>query len=100
MNEILLFCRKHKIFCSLFFIFIFLVGFLGFYLKDVTAEESFTCPTVDVVKESEKVTETEFMVDIKGAVVSPGVYKVTNKMIVNMLLPWRVDYLKVLIQVI
>ena len=83
MNEILLFCRKHKIFCSLFFIFIFLVGFLGFYLKDVTAEESFTCPTVDVVKESEKVTETEFMVDIKGAVVSPGVYKVTNKMIVN-----------------
>lgn len=85
MNEILLFCREHKFFCTLVFIIIFLAGLFGFYLKDVTAEESFTCPTTDVVKEKvpEQEIETNFMVDIKGAVVSPGVYKVTDKMIVN-----------------
>ena len=81
MDETLLFCKNHKLFCTLFFVFLFLAGFFVFYLNEGDASESFTCPSETSTKlEAE---EKEFMVDIKGAVVSPGVYKVEKSMIVN-----------------
>ena len=82
MSETILFCKNHKFFCVLFFVFIFLAGFFGFYLNESQAEESFTCPNETLVS-TPALEKKEFMVDVKGAVVTPGVYKVTEGQIVN-----------------
>ncbi len=81
MDEIFDFVKSHKVFCGMLVFFVFVGAVFVFYLQEVTAEEAFTCPTSEITKTEVQVEE--YAVDIKGAVVNPGVYRVKKGAIVD-----------------
>ncbi len=84
MEQVLEFLKEKKIFCVLAFFILLSVLFGGLYVSSVTAEESFTCPKIDSIYEEIEAKENQMLiVDIKGAIKNPGVYRVKNGTIVN-----------------
>ena len=81
MEQVLEWIKNQKVLCAFVFLGILCASFLTLYVVEATAEEAYVCP-----KPEETITETtedEIIVDIKGAVVNPGVYHVNEGMIVN-----------------
>lgn len=85
MEGILEFIKEKKTLCGLLLLGIFSVTFFTLYVVEVTAEEVFTCPklALDEEKNEEENEEEEVVVDIKGAVANPGVYRVQKKAIIQ-----------------
>ncbi len=84
MEQILTFLSQKKILWVLTF-FIFLSCVFGtLYVTEVTAEESFSCPKLQTIEEEEEAKEEGlFVIDIKGAVLNPGVYRIESDKVVN-----------------
>ena len=76
--------KERKILCGFLFLFSISAVFMTLYISEVTAEEAYVCPKEEVANTVVEEVEDEFVtVDIKGAVVNPGVYRVTKNSIVN-----------------
>lgn len=72
MDRVFEFFDNKKILGGFIVLGILLVTFFLLYINEVTAEEAFTCPsTENLVSE----TSSQVVVDVKGAVVTPGVYR-------------------------
>lgn len=82
MEQVLVWLKSQKVLCLILFLGILVVTFASLYVFEVTAEEAFVCPATEETV-IEKANESEIVVDIKGAVVNPGVYRTTTKSIVN-----------------
>ena len=84
MEQIITWLKERKILCGFLFLFSISAVFMTLYISEVTAEEAYVCPKEEVANTVVEEVEDEFvMVDIKGAVVNPGVYRVTKNSIVN-----------------
>ena len=83
MEQIFEWMKEKKWLCSLLFTFILCGVFASLYLVEVTAEEAYVCPKTELTTETTPVKNEEIVVDIKGAVINPGVYHVTEGQIVN-----------------
>ena len=59
---------------------VILLTIIGIYTERAEASEKFNCPKLDLQENRE---ESEIIVDIKGAVKNPGVYKVEPNTIVD-----------------
>lgn len=82
MQNILEWLKDKKILVSFILMTFVTLGSLVLYVTNVMAEETYTCPkTEETVSTDEE--KSEIVVDIKGAVVNPGVYKVVKESIVN-----------------
>lgn len=82
MQNILEWLKDKKILVSFILMTFVTLGSLALYVTNVMAEETYTCPkTEETVSTDEE--KSEIVVDIKGAVVNPGVYKVVKESIVN-----------------
>lgn len=82
MQNILEWLKDKKILVSFILMTFVTLGSLVLYVTSVMAEEKYTCPkTEETVSTDEE--KNEIVVDIKGAVVNPGVYKVVKESIVN-----------------
>ena len=72
MDRVFEFFDNKKILGGFIVLGILLVTFFLLYINEVTTEEAFTCPsTENLVSE----TSSQVVVDVKGAVVTPGVYR-------------------------
>lgn len=72
MDRVFEFFDNKKILGGFIVLGILLVTFFLLYINEVTAEEAFTCPSPEnLVSE----TSSQVVVDVKGAVVTPGVYR-------------------------
>ncbi len=84
MEQIITWLKERKILCGFLFLFSISAVFMTLYISEVTAEEAYVCPKEEVANTVVEEVEDEFVtVDIKGAVVNPGVYRVTKNSIVN-----------------
>ena len=83
MEQIFEWMKEKKWLCGLLFTFILCGVFASLYLVEVTAEEAYVCPKTEPATETTPVKNEEIVVDIKGAVINPGVYHVTEGQIVN-----------------
>ncbi len=84
MEKVLEILKENKMICVCIFLGLLSFLFGGLYLTEVTAEESFSCPKLDTLTEiKEEEANKMFVVDVKGAVVNPGVYRVPPKTIVQ-----------------
>lgn len=85
MEFILDFLKEKRIFCLVAFLTLLTGTFFTLYMVEVTAEETFTCPKTEVTEseQEDKKEEETIVVDIKGAVVNPGVYRVAKQMIIQ-----------------
>ncbi len=82
MDKILEILKENKIICGFIFLGLLVFLFGGLYLTEVTAEESFSCPKLDTLLETEDEKEM-YVVDVKGAVSNPGVYRIQKGAIVQ-----------------
>lgn len=84
MEQVITWLKERKILCGFLFLFSISAVFMTLYISEVTAEEAYVCPKEEVANTVGEEVEDEFVtVDIKGAVVNPGVYRVTKNSIVN-----------------
>ena len=84
MEHLLDILRENKMICALLFLGILAFTFGGLYLTEVTAEESFQCPKIETINELAEEEENKmYVVDVKGAVMNPGVYRVPKKTIIQ-----------------
>ena len=84
MEQVITWLKERKILCGFLFLFSISAVFMTLYISEVTAEEAYVCPKEEVANTVVEEVEDEFVtVDIKGAVVNPGVYRVTKNSIVN-----------------
>ncbi len=83
MENILEYLKERKNLCLFSILGILSITFFALYIKEATAEEAYTCPKTQI--EEIQVTEDneEVIVDIKGAVVNPGVYRVSKNAIIQ-----------------
>lgn len=81
MEEIIQWILEKKNICIFTVLLVVAVSFGGLYAYEVTAEESFSCPVSDSIDVSESVDE--LVIDMKGAVVNPGVYRVKKGTIIQ-----------------
>lgn len=82
MEKIIAWIQEKRILCC-FLVLTFLCGtFLSLYLMEVNAEEAYVCPK-SLLEEKEYEESDTIVVDIKGAVLNPGVYRVSQNSIVN-----------------
>lgn len=82
MQNILEWLKSKKILVSFILMAFVTVVSLGLYATSVMAEETYTCPKSEEIVPSEE-EQSEIVVDIKGAVAKPGVYKAKKGSIVN-----------------
>lgn len=82
MQNILEWLKDKKILVSFILMTFVTLGSLVLYVTNVMAEETYTCPKTEETVSTEE-EKNEIVVDIKGAVVNPGVYKVVKESIVN-----------------
>lgn len=85
MEFILDFLKEKKTICLVALLTLLTGTFFTLYMVEVTAEETFTCPKSEVTEtevDTKKEEET-IVIDIKGAVVNPGVYRVAKQMIIQ-----------------
>ncbi len=82
MQNILEWLKSKKILVSFILMAFVTVVSLGLYATSVMAEETYTCPKSEEIVSSEE-EQSEIVVDIKGAVAKPGVYKAIKGSIVN-----------------
>ena len=84
MEQVITWLKERKILCGFLFLFSISAVFMTLYISEVTAEEAYVCPKEEVANTVVEEVEDEFVtIDIKGAVVNPGVYRVTKNSIVN-----------------
>ena len=86
MEQVVEWLKERKLLCGFVFLFFVCAVFMTLYISEVTAEEAFVCPKEEVtnaLEEESDVEEETVTVDIKGAVVNPGVYRVSKNSIVN-----------------
>ncbi len=81
MEQIFNWIKEQKVLCGFLFLIILCGVFASLYLVEVTAEEAYVCPKTEPTV-SEEVTD-EIIVDIKGAVKNPGIYRVEKNAIVQ-----------------
>jgi len=82
MEDFLNFIKKKKVICIIgTFIFAILICF-SFYISEVTAEEAYTCPKIEADLTSDEELNV-VVVDIKGAILNPGVYRVSKNTIIQ-----------------
>lgn len=82
MDNILDFLKQKKVTCGILALLFVIVICFSFYISEVTAEEAYTCPVIE--SESDSLEDADvFIVDIKGAVLNPGVYRVSRNTIVQ-----------------
>lgn len=82
MEKIITWIQEKRILCC-FLVLTFLCGtFLSLYLMEVNAEEAYVCPK-NLLEEKVDEEIENYVVDIKGAVLNPGVYRVSKNSIVN-----------------
>lgn len=85
MEQVVEWLKERKLLCGFVFLFFACAVFLTLYISEVTAEEAYVCPKEEVanaMEEENLVEEETVTVDIKGAVVNPGVYRVSKNSIV------------------
>ena len=82
MEQIFNWVKEQKILCGFLFLMILCGVFASLYLVEVTAEEAYICPKVETSEPVETKNE-EIIVDIKGAVVNPGIYHLEKNAIVQ-----------------
>lgn len=83
MDYLLEFIKEKRIFIIMVFLVSLCGLFFTLYVTKASATEAFTCPKIDEKSSNESNTEDMVTIDIKGAVVSPGVYRVPSSSIVN-----------------
>jgi len=79
MENILEFLKEKKIACGFISLFLLMSTFFTLYVREVTAEETYTCPVMETTIEEEE----EVIIDIKGAITNPGVYRVKQGSIIQ-----------------
>lgn len=72
MDRVFEFFDRKKILGGFVVLGILVVVFFLLYVNEVTAEEAFTCPSTE---NSVSDTPSQVIVDVKGAVAQPGVYR-------------------------
>ena len=82
MEKVLSFLKEKKVLCGFVSLGLVAFAFFGLYIQRVAADEAYVCPKTQVSEETIE-TENQLIVDIKGAVVHPGVYYVEKGTIVN-----------------
>lgn len=85
MEQVVEWLKERKLLCGFVFLFFACAVFMTLYISEVTAEEAFVCPkeeVANVTKEESSMEDEMVTVDIKGAVVNPGVYRVSKDSIV------------------
>ena len=82
MEQIFNWIKEQKVLCGFLFLIILCGIFASLYLVEVTAEEAYVCPKTE---ESSNIEEepAKIIVDIKGAVVNPGIYHLEKNAIVQ-----------------
>jgi len=83
MEKFLMFLKEKRILCSFLFLALLTGTFFTLYIVEVTAEEAYTCPKLAVDMDETESKEDEVIVDVKGAVVNPGVYRVKKGTIIQ-----------------
>lgn len=78
-----MFLKEKRILCSFLFLALLTGTFFTLYIVEVTAEEAYTCPKLAVDMDETESKEDEVIVDVKGAVVNPGVYRVKKGTIIQ-----------------
>ena len=81
MEQIFNWIKEQKVLCGFLFLVILCGVFASLYLVEVTAEEAYVCPKTETTVSEENADE--IVVDIKGAVVKPGIYRVEKNAIVQ-----------------
>ena len=81
MEQIFNWIKEQKVLCGFLFLVILCGVFASLYLVEVTAEEAYVCPKIETTVSEENADE--IVVDIKGAVVKPGIYRVEKNAIVQ-----------------
>lgn len=81
MEQIFNWIKEQKVLCGFLFLVILCGVFASLYLVEVTAEEAYVCPKTETPVSEEE--NDEIVVDIKGAVVKPGIYRVEKNAIVQ-----------------
>lgn len=83
MEKILDFFKERKILCGFVFLILSTVTFFTLYIMEATAEESFTCPKLELLETEEEESDNMITVDVKGAVENEGVYRVKKGTIIQ-----------------
>ncbi len=83
LENILEFLKEKKVLCAVSFLSLSLGAIFSFCILEVTAEESYTCPLVNSEVDEVEAEAELFIVDVKGAVVNPGVYRVQKGTIIQ-----------------
>lgn len=81
MEQIFNWIKEQKVLCGFLFLVILCGMFASLYLVEVTAEEAYVCPKTEISSDTEEANE--IIVDIKGAVVNPGIYHLKSNAIVQ-----------------
>ena len=81
MEQIFNWIKEQKVLCGFLFLVILCGIFASLYLVEVTAEEAYVCPKTEISSDTEEANE--IIVDIKGAVVNPGIYHLKSNAIVQ-----------------
>lgn len=76
------FIRERKVLCGLIFFGLLSIIFCTLYITEVMAEESYTCPKMELTEETVDQDDT-IAIDIKGAIINPGVYRVKKGTIIQ-----------------
>ena len=82
MEQIFSWIKEKKVLCGFLLLTLLCGVFASLYVVEVTAEEAYICPKTDVSTET-STSSDEVVVDIKGAVVNPGIYRVQESAIVH-----------------
>ena len=86
MEQVLTWLKERKTLCGFIFLFFACAIFMTLYISEATAEEAYVCPKEEVANNTiaeETIEDETVTVDIKGAVVNPGVYRVSKNSIIN-----------------
>ena len=81
MEQIFNWIKEQKVLCGFLFLVILCGIFASLYLVEVTAEEAYVCPKTEISSDTEEANE--IIIDIKGAVVNPGIYHLKSNAIVQ-----------------
>lgn len=81
MEKIIVWVKSKTLECIIGLLSILTIVFLTLWLTKANAEEAYTCPKSETIQEEEN--DSKLVVDIKGAVINPGVYYVEKNTIVQ-----------------
>ena len=81
MEKIIVWIKSRILECTIGILSVLTLIFLSLWLTNVNAEEAYTCPKTESIEEEE--SDSKLVVDIKGAVMNPGVYYVEKNTIVQ-----------------